>query len=90
VIGVTPAQLLEAARDALLLALSLSLPVVAVAALVGFVVAAFQAATQIQDPTVAHLPRLLAVIAVLVVLAPWMGHEMGTFAERMLATAASP
>ena len=66
-----------------MLALSLSLPIVAVAALVGFVVAAFQAATQIQDPTVAHLPRLLAVVAVLVVLAPWMGHEMGAFAERM-------
>ncbi|MGO8998359.1 MAG: flagellar biosynthetic protein FliQ [Polyangiaceae bacterium] len=85
----TPAVLVDAARGALLLALSLSLPIVAVAALVGFVVAAFQAATQIQDPTVAHLPRLLAVIAALVVLTPWIGREMGAFAERMFVMAGS-
>jgi len=84
-----PAVLLDAARDALLLALSLSLPVVAVAALVGLVVAAFQAATQIQDPTVAHLPRLLAVVAALVALAPWMGREVGAFAERVFVMAAT-
>jgi flagellar biosynthesis protein FliQ len=87
---VSPALLLDAARDALLLALSLSLPVVAVAALVGLVVAALQAAVQIQDPTVAHLPRLLAVIGALVVLGPWMGREVGAFAERMFVLAASP
>ena len=85
----SPAQLLDAARDALLLALSLSLPIVAVAALVGLVVAAFQAAVQIQDPTVAHLPRLLAVVAALVVLGPWIGHAVGAFAERMFVMAAS-
>jgi len=84
-----PALLLDAARDALLLALTLSLPVVAVAALVGLVVAAFQAAVQIQDATVAHLPRLLAVVAALVVLGPWMGREMAAFAERVFVIAAS-
>jgi flagellar biosynthetic protein FliQ len=84
-----PALLLDAARDALFLALSLSIPVVAVAAVVGLLVAAFQAATQIQDPTVSHLPRLLAIVATLVVLGPWMGHAVGAFAERMFALAAA-
>jgi type III secretion HrpO family protein len=84
-----PAVLLDAARDALLLALSLSLPVVAIAATVGLVVAALQAATQIQDPTVSHLPRLLAVVGALVLLAPWMGHEIGAFAERTFVMAAA-
>jgi flagellar biosynthetic protein FliQ len=85
----SPEQLVDAARDALLLALSLSLPVLGVAAVVGLVVAALQAAVQIQDPTVAHLPRLLAVVAALVVLGPWMGHAVGELAERMFAMAAS-
>jgi type III secretion HrpO family protein len=84
-----PAVLLDAARDALLLALLLSLPIVAIAATVGLVVAAFQAATQIQDPTVAHLPRLLAVVGALVLLAPWMGREIGAFAERIFVMAAA-
>ncbi len=81
--------LVDAAKDALLLALTLSLPVVVVAAAVGIVVAAVQAATQIQDSAVSHLPRLVAVIAVLVVLGPWMGHALGAFAERMFLLAGS-
>ncbi len=81
--------LVDAARDALLLALALSLPIVAVAALVGFLVAALQAATQIQDSSVSYLPRMLAVVAALAVLGPWIGHEIGAFAERMFAMAAT-
>jgi len=86
---VSPATLLEQAQNALVLSLAIALPVLAVAAVVGLVVAAFQAASQIQDPTIAHLPRLLAVVAALVVLGPWMGSQIGAFAERMLLLAAS-
>jgi len=50
---------------------------------VGLLVAAFQAASQIQDPTLAHLPRMLAVIAALALLGPWMGHEVAMFALRV-------
>ena len=85
----TPATLLEQAQNALMLSVAVALPVLGVAALVGLVVAAFQAASQIQDPTIAHLPRLLAVIAALVVLGPWMGSQIGAFAERMLMLAAT-
>ncbi|MBX3215469.1 MAG: flagellar biosynthetic protein FliQ [Labilithrix sp.] len=85
----SPAALLEQAQNALLLSVAVALPVLAVAALVGLVVAAFQAASQIQDPTIAHLPRLLAVVAALVVLGPWMGSQIGAFAERMLEMAAA-
>ncbi len=83
------AVLLEAARDALVLAVTLSLPIVALAALVGLLVAAVQAVTRVQDPTFSHLPRLLAVVAALVVLGPWIGREVGAFAERMFVLAAA-
>jgi flagellar biosynthetic protein FliQ len=82
-----PETLAAYARDALLLTAALSLPIVAVAAIVGAVVAAFQAATQIQDPTIAHLPRLVAVIAALSALGPWMGGQISAFAERMILLA---
>jgi type III secretion HrpO family protein len=72
-------------QSALVLALLVSLPVVGVAAVVGLVVAAFQAATQLQDPTIAHLPRLVAVALALVVLGPWMGSEIADFALEALA-----
>jgi type III secretory pathway component EscS len=75
-------------QQALLLMAAVSLPVLGVAAIIGLVVAAFQAASQIQDPTIAHLPRLIAVIAALVVVGPWMGHQVAAFAEQMFAMAA--
>ncbi len=87
--GLATAALVEHAQGALMLSLAIVLPVLAVAAVVGLVVAAFQAASQIQDPTIAHLPRLLAVVAALVVVGPWMGSQIGVFAERMLMLAAA-
>lgn len=77
-------RLTQLAQEALVLALTVSLPVVAVAAVVGLFVAVFQAATQVQDVTIAHLPRLLAVALALVVLGPWMGARIADFASRLL------
>lgn len=78
----TLAALVSAAQQGLVLAALVSLPIVGVAAIVGLLVAAIQAAAQVQDPTLAHLPRMLAVIAALVVAGPWMGHQIAGFAER--------
>jgi len=78
-------ELVALGESALLLSLLLSLPVVGIAAVVGLVVAAFQAATQLQDATIAHLPRLVAVAPALAVLGPWMGSEIAGFAIEALA-----
>jgi type III secretion HrpO family protein len=85
---VIPASALVAhAQEALLLTVALSLPVVGVAAIVGLFVAAFQAASQVQDATIAHLPRLVAVVGSLVVLGPWIGTQIATFATRLFLMA---
>jgi flagellar biosynthetic protein FliQ len=76
------AHLVDAAQQALILAALVSLPVVGIAAIVGLLVAAIQAAAQVQDPTLSHLPRMLAVIAALVAAGPWMGHQIAAFAVR--------
>lgn len=77
------AELTSLGQEALLLALALSLPVVGVAAVVGLVVAVLQAATQVQDYTLAHLPRLVFVTIVLALLGPWIGAEIAIFAARV-------
>jgi type III secretion HrpO family protein len=76
-------HLTQVAQEALILSLAVSLPVVAIAAVVGLFVAALQAATQIQDVTISHLPRLVAVALALVVLGPWMGAQISDFAARV-------
>ncbi len=77
--------LVHGAEQALFLIVAVSLPVLAVAAMVGLLIAALQAASQIQDPTLAHLPRLLAVVAALALLGPWMGHAIASFAAQMFS-----
>lgn len=69
-------------QQALLLSVAVALPVVAAAALIGLVVSVLQAATQIQDHTLGHLPRLLVVVAALVATGPWMGSQIAEFAVR--------
>ena len=69
-------------QQALLLSVAVALPVVGAAALIGLVVSVFQAATQIQDQTLGHLPRLVVVVAVLVATGPWIGSQIAEFAVR--------
>jgi type III secretion HrpO family protein len=78
----------DKAVEALLLALTVSLPVLAVAAIVGVLVAALQASAQVQDPTLSHLPRLIGVVAALAILGPWIAHQITSFAERMFSAGA--
>jgi type III secretion HrpO family protein len=77
-------ELVALSQQALLLSIAVSLPVVGAAALIGLVVSVLQAATQVQDHTIAHLPRLLAVAAVLVAVGSWMGAQIAEFAARAM------
>jgi len=77
------AYLTAIGQEALLLSVAVSLPVVGVAALIGLVVAVLQAATQVQDITIAHLPRLIVVAIALAIAGPWMGGEIAAFAARI-------
>jgi type III secretion HrpO family protein len=76
--------LTQLAQEALVLSVLVSLPVVGLAAVVGLLVAVFQAATQVQDITLSHLPRLVVVAIGLALLGPWMGAQIAVFASRAL------
>jgi type III secretory pathway component EscS len=77
--------LLGLGREALLLALLVSAPPLGAALLVGLVVGALQAATQVQDPSVGVVPRLCAVLGALAVAGPWIGARVVRFAAECMA-----
>ena len=58
--------------DAITLALKVALPMLMVGLVVGLVISVFQAVTQIQEQTLAFIPKVLALIAVMVIAGPWM------------------
>jgi len=77
-----PAAPFALAREALILATALSLPIVAAAALVGLIVSAVQSATSLQDAAIAHLPKLVTVVVAVALAAPWIGRAVVAFATR--------
>jgi flagellar biosynthesis protein FliQ len=60
------------AMDAITLALKVALPMLLVGLVVGLVISVFQAVTQIQEQTLAFIPKVLALIAVMMIAGPWM------------------
>ena len=69
--------------EALQLALWLSLPALLAAALAGLASGLFQAATQVQDPALAFVPRLLAVAAALLASASFMQGKLVAFTSAL-------
>jgi flagellar biosynthetic protein FliQ len=66
------ALVVDLARDALLLAVTLAGPLLFVALGVGLLVSVFQAATSIQEQTLSFVPKLFAVGVVFLALLSWM------------------
>ena len=62
--------------DALMIALKIALPILMVGLVVGFAISIFQAITQIQEMTLTFIPKILAMVLVLVVAGPWMLDQM--------------
>jgi len=64
---------------ALTLAFKVAMPMLGVGLIVGLVVSIFQAVTQIQEQTLAFIPKVVALAAVLLLLGPWMLNQLLTY-----------
>ena len=67
------------------LALMLCTPLLAVILVVGLVVSVLQVVTQVQDPSIAFVPKLVAFVIALILLAPWMMSRLTSYASSLLA-----
>lgn len=56
-------------------------PIVIIALVVGLIISIFQATTQIQDQTIAFVPKIIAVLLGIVVFGPWMLSHMLSYAN---------
>lgn len=79
---------LRAVREGLLLVLLVSAPPLLASLVVGFVVSVLQAASQIHDQALAFVPKLAAVVLVLLMLGPILGAQVVRFSQTLLAAIA--
>ncbi len=76
-------------REAVMVTLKLGGPPLAAALVVGLVMSLVQAVTQINEQTVAFVPKIAALVATLLVLGPFMQQTLADFMrllfDRMVA-----
>jgi flagellar biosynthetic protein FliQ len=75
----TPELIMSLGQETIKTMLLLSAPLLGCALIVGLMVSVFQAVTQINEATLSFIPKILAIIAALVVCAPWMLDVISKF-----------
>ncbi len=71
------------------LALLLCAPLLGVILVVGLIVSVLQVVTQVQDPSIAFVPKLVTFAIALVLLAPWMLGRLTAYATALLSRLSS-
>lgn len=69
--------------EAIKLSILLSAPMLLAGLVVGLLVSIFQAATSINEMTLAFIPKMLAVAGALIFFFPWMMQTLVGFTEQM-------
>ena len=73
------AEIIETARQAILITIQISLPVLLVGLFVGVAIALLQALTQIQEMTLAFVPKIVAIFMAIFFLLPTFAIKMSEF-----------
>ena len=74
---------IEVSRDGLVVMLKIGAPIMLIALLTGLSISLVQALTQIQEMTLAFVPKILVIFVSLLVFLPFMMNTMTTFTQRL-------
>ena len=72
-------------REMLMLMMVVSAPILLAALIVGLAISILQAVTQVQEQTLTFVPKILAMVGVTIVMAPWLLQVVMDFSTRMFA-----
>lgn len=76
-------EVIETARQALLIAIQIGAPILLIGLVVGVSIALIQALTQIQEITLVFVPKILAILLSMFFFLPWMMNTLVIFMEQL-------
>ncbi|MCC6946301.1 MAG: flagellar biosynthesis protein FliQ [Bradyrhizobiaceae bacterium] len=79
----TGAEVIDVARDGVFTLILLSSPMLLVALIVGVAISLLQALTQIQEMTLAFVPKIVAVFLTFLIALPFMGDVLQGYMTRI-------
>ncbi len=82
----TPQDAIDLAREAIWISLLVGAPVLLAGTLVGLIIGLLQALTQIQEQTVAFVPKIVAMILVLTFTLPWLITQLVQYSGNLIAS----
>jgi len=80
-----PQEAIDIGREAILNMLLVGGPVLVAGLVVGLVIGLLQALTQIQEQTVAFVPKLVAMVLVLSLTLPWLIARMVQYSNELIS-----
>jgi flagellar biosynthetic protein FliQ len=83
----TEEMVISLGSEAIKTTIYLAGPMLAAAMVIGLMVSVMQAITQINESTLSFIPKMVAVLLVLTVMAPWMLEVLQTYAKDVLGNA---
>ncbi len=79
----TPVEVIEIGREAIVVMLKIGAPILLIALIVGLVISLIQALTQIQEMTLSFVPKIIVIFASLLLFMPFMMSTLITFTESL-------
>lgn len=79
----TAVEVTDVMREAIWVLLKVAGPAMIVSLVVGMVIALFQAVTQLQEPTLTFVPKIVAIFGAIILTMPFMIGTMVTFMEHL-------
>lgn len=79
----TPDTVMAVGQEALEVTVLLAAPPLLAALVVGLVISMFQAATQINEMTLAFVPKLVVLVATLIFAGPWMLSVLTDYTQHL-------
>ncbi len=78
------AEVIEISREAIVVLLKIGAPVMLIALIVGLSVSLLQALTQIQEMTLAFVPKIIVIFASMLLFLPFMMTTLTSFTHRVM------
>ncbi|QEH69595.1 flagellar biosynthesis protein FliQ [Cellulosilyticum sp. ST5] len=74
---------LDYMREALMMIVKVSLPILLTGLVVGLIISIFQTATSIQEQTLAFIPKIIAVFLAIIIFGSWIINMLTVYTVRL-------
>ncbi len=77
---------LDYMKEALLMIIKVSLPILITGLVVGLIISIFQTATSIQEQTLAFVPKIIAVFLAIILFGPWIINMLSMYTIKLFGS----